>query len=514
MDIDVITGHSENLIAEAVVLGLTQNDKPGLPDAAIEVDRALKGALTTLISEGEFKGKRNETTVLYTYGMLPSKRIILVGLGKRAKLTPDVIRQAAANAAKKATKLGITTLHTTLYGAQAATTPASDAGEAPATTAAITEEQAAEAIVEGTILGLYRFREFKTEKHDDPTLDRLVLAHEAPEDAHPPLLDAGNAGKIIAESTLWARDLINRPANVASPAHIAESAREVAGLTGLTCRVLDKNELAALGMHLLLSVNQGSEKPAQMVILEHNPGREDLPTVVLVGKGITFDTGGISLKPSQNMEKMKGDMGGAAAVLGALRAAALLDLPLHVVGLAPLTENMPDARATKPGDIVTSLKGLTVEIINTDAEGRLILADTLTYAGTFKPTALFDIATLTGGRIVALGDHAAAVMGDEGLIERLRTAGESTGERCWPLPLFEAYGEQLKSEVADVKNVGGRAASTITAGFFLSKFTPESTPWVHIDIAGLGLVDKSSPYVPKGGTGFGVRLFVEMLRRW
>jgi leucyl aminopeptidase len=251
-----------------------------------------------------------------------------------------------------------------------------------------------------------------------------------------------------------------------------------------------------------------------MIILEHNSDQADLPTVVLVGKGITFDTGGISLKSSQGMEAMKGDMGGAAAVLGVLQAAAALDLPLHVVGLAPVTENMPDARATKPGDVKKSLKGLTVEIINTDAEGRLILADALTYAGQFAPNAIFDIATLTGGRIVALGDHAAAVMGDEALIGKLRSAGDATGERVWPLPLFKEYGKQLESDVADLKNVGGRAASSITAGYFLSKFVPDNTPWVHIDIAGLALRDAVNAYVPKGGTGFGVRLLLEALRRW
>jgi leucyl aminopeptidase len=209
---------------------------------------------------------------------------------------------------------------------------------------------------------------------------------------------------------------------------------------------------------------------------------------------------------------MKGDMGGAAAVIGATVAAAHLGLPVHVVALAPLTENMPDARATKPGDVIRSLSGLTVEIINTDAEGRLILADSLSYATEYKPDVLIDIATLTGGRIVALGDHAAAAMGDAGLIETLKTAGEAAGERVWPLPLFEEYGEQLESDVADLKNVGGRAASSITAGFFLSKFVPDGVTWAHIDIAGLALSDKPKPLGPKGATGFGVRLLVATLR--
>jgi leucyl aminopeptidase len=272
--------------------------------------------------------------------------------------------------------------------------------------------------------------------------------------------------------------------------------------------------MASLGMHLLLSVNQGSDEPARLIVLEHNADRHDLPTIALVGKGITFDTGGISLKSSQGMVTMKGDMGGAAAVLGVLQAVAQLDLPLHVVGLAPVTDNMPDARATKPGDVKRSLKGLTVEILNTDAEGRLILADALTYAGEYAPEAIFDIATLTGSRIVALGDHAAAAMGDDRLIEKLRAAGETVRERVWPLPLFKEYGKQLESDVADLKNVGGRSAGSITAGFFLSKFVPEDTPWVHIDIAGLEIKDAADAYVPKGGTGFGVRLLLETLRKW
>ncbi|MCU0521869.1 MAG: leucyl aminopeptidase [Anaerolineae bacterium] len=437
--------------------------------------------------------------VLYTQGRLPAKRIILVGLGKPDAFSLNGIRQAAATAATKARELGLSELSVLVFGHEREE---------------IGIERAAEAIAEGAALGSYAFRELKTEDNDiRPAIERLVVVvPDAPALVH--LDTCLRAGSIIAESTALARDLVNRPANIATPSHIATAAQEIAAGTGLACRILDKTTMASMGMHLLLSVNQGGNEPAQLVILEHNADRADLPCVALVGKGITFDTGGISLKPSQGMEAMKGDMGGAAAVIGAMRAVALLDLPLRVVALAPLTENMPDAQATRPGDVVRSLKGLTVEVISTDAEGRMILADALTYAGEFKPDAIFDIATLTGSRIVALGDHAAAVMGDEGLIRRLTAAGEATAERVWPLPLFEAYGEQLKSDVADLKNVGGHAAGSITGGFFLSRFVPDDTPWVHIDIAGLALIDKATPYVPKGGTGFGVRLFVEMLRHW
>ncbi len=498
MQIKVMTGALQTVAAQAIVVNLFEGVAvPGGATGA--VDQALGGQIQALIAGGDFRGKRNEIAVLYSNGALPAQRVILVGLGKREKFTADVIRQAAGTAAKKARDLGVTHLHTIIHGAGIG-------GLAP--------ELAAEVTVEGTLLGLYRFHELKTQLDEArPDLEALTLVEL--DAARVPALEAGaRAGQIVAESTLLARDLVNRPANIATPTHIAEAAARMAAETGLRCEVLDKAALEALGMHTLLSVNRGGDEPARMVILEHNAGREDLPVAVLVGKGITFDTGGISLKPGENMHRMKGDMGGAAAVIGALRAMALLDVPLRVVGLAPLTENMPDAHATKPGDVVRSFKGLTVEILNTDAEGRLILADALTYAGTFGPAAVFDIATLTGARVVALGDHAAAVMGDEALITRLRAAGDATYERVWPLPLFEEYGEQLKSGVADVANIGGRAGGSITAGYFLSKFAPDGVPWAHIDIAGLDQTEKDLPYIPKGATGFGVRLFVELLRRW
>ena len=498
MQINVVTGALQTVAAQAIVVNLFEGvTVPGGATGA--VDQVLGGQIQALIAGGDFRGKRNEVAVLYPNGALPAQRVILVGLGKREKFTPDVIRQAAGTAAKKARDLGVTHLHTIIHGAGIG-------GVAP--------ELAAEATVEGTLLGLYRFHELKTQLEEArPDLEALTLVEL--DAARVPALEAGaRAGQIVAESTLLARDLVNRPANIATPTHIAEAAARMAAETGLRCEILDKAALEVLGMHTLLSVNRGGDEPARMVILEHNVGRDDLPVVALVGKGITFDTGGISLKPGADMHRMKGDMSGAAAVIGALRAAALLDVPLRVVGLAPLTENMPDAHATKPGDVVRSLKGLTVEILNTDAEGRLILADALTYAGTFGPAAVFDIATLTGARVLALGEHAAAVMGDEALIARLRAAGDATYERVWPMPLFEEYGEQLKSGVADVANIGGRPAGCITAGYFLSKFVPDDTPWVHIDIAGLDQIEKDFPYTPKGATGYGVRLLVETLRRW
>ena len=498
MRIEVVTGAIQTQKAQAIVVNVFE-DIEKLGGATAAVDGVLGGQISALIESGDFRGKRNEIAVLYPNGALPAKRVIVAGLGKQEQFTPDVIRQVAGSAAKKARSLGVTHIHTVVHGAGAG---------------GLEPRAAAEAVVEGTLLGLYRFHELKT-KLDDvrPDVETLTLVEfDATRVAS---LEAGaRVGEIIAESTMLTRDLVSWPSNIATPSYIAMQAQQMAEETGLKCTILDKATMIELGMHSLLSVNQGGNEPAQLVILEHNADRDDLPTVALVGKGITFDTGGISLKPSANMHRMKGDMGGAGAVIGAMRAVALLDLPLRVVGLTPLTENMPDAQATKPGDVVRSLKGLTIEILNTDAEGRLILADALTYAGEFSPDAIFDIATLTGGRVVALGDHAAAVMGDETLIKRLRASGDATFERVWPLPLFDEYVEQLSSTVADTSNIGGRAASSITAGCFLRKFVPDDVPWVHIDIAGLDQIEKERPYTPKGATGFGVRLFVEVLRNW
>jgi len=498
MDIAVVIGSIVEQEAQAIVVNLFEGvTLPGGATGA--VDAALDGAIRALLSDGDFRGKQNEVAVLYPAGKIRARRVLIVGLGKAEALTLDTVRQSAAAVARKARELGVTHLHSIVHGAGIG---------------GLDPERAAEAVVEGTLLGLYRFQELKTQLGDArPDLTALTLV-ESSASKRGALARGAQSGAAIAESTMLARDLINRPANLATPSHIAAVAREMAAGVGLRFEEFEKAELEALGMGAFLSVNKGGNEPARMVVLEHNAERDELPRIVLVGKGITFDTGGISLKPAEKMEAMKGDMSGAAAVVAALRAAALLKLPVRVVGLLMLTENMPDATATRPGDVVRSLKGLTVEIINTDAEGRLVLADGLSYAGHYAPQAIFDIATLTGGRIVALGDQAAAVMGSDALIERLREAGQTVGERVWPLPLYQEYGEQIKSEVADVKNTGGREASTIIGGMFLSKFVPEGIPWVHIDIAGLSLSDKDRPYLPKGATAFGARLLVEMLRGW
>jgi leucyl aminopeptidase len=497
MQVEVVTGSVTTEKAELLVVNLFEGEtSPGGATGA--VDAALGGQVSRVLARGDFRGKLEETLVLYPDGKIPAARVIVAGLGERQKLSYDAVRKAAATAARKARDLGAAVIHTIVHGAGVG---------------GLDCQKAAEAVTEGTILGLYCFRELKTEKADRPDVHRLVLVEQDPAKAK--AIEQGRkTGQVIAESACFARDLANLPANVLTPVRMAEMASNMAGIAGLNAKVLDETEVSQIGMNAFMSVARGSHHPPRFIVLEHNMGRADLPCVALVGKAVTFDSGGISLKSGDGMEVMKGDMAGGAAVLGAMRAVALLGLSLRMVGLVPATENMPGGGASKPGDVVKSLMGLTVEIISTDAEGRLCLADALTYAREWKPEAIFDIATLTGACSVALGNQAAGGMGDERLLHVLAKAGDVTGERVWPLPLFEEYDEQIKSDVADVKNVGGRPAGALTAGRFLKKFVPGGTPWAHIDMAGLSREDKGRPYVPKGATGYGVRLLVELLRNW
>lgn len=497
MQIEVLTGSVVSEKAEALVVNLFEGvTSPGGATGA--VDSALGGQISRVIARGDFTGKADQVLVLYPEGKIPALRVIVVGLGKASKFGYEAVRKAAANAAKKARELGAVTLHTIVHGAGIA---------------GLDVTRAAEAVVEGSILGLYRFRELKTEKPDRPDIHRLALL-EQDRTKIPAIGDGARTGQIIAESASFARDLANLPGNVLTPARMGEIAVNMAGICGLKAQVLDESEIARIGMNSFMSVARGSHHPPRFIVLEHNAGRTDIPCVALVGKAVTFDSGGISLKPAEGMEAMKDDMSGGAAVLGALRAVGLLGLPLHVVGLVPATENMPGGGASKPGDVVRALKGLTIEIISTDAEGRMCLVDGLTYAKEWKPGALFDIATLTGACVTALGTQAAGIMGDARLMDALQKAGDASGERVWPLPLFDEYEEQLKSDVADMKNTGGRPAGALTAGCFLRKFVPEGVPWVHIDMAGMAMEGHGRPYVPKGATGYGVRLFVDLLRGW
>jgi leucyl aminopeptidase len=381
-------------------------------------------------------------------------------------------------------------------------------------------EAAAQAVVEGTILGLYRYRELKSKDPErvDPETFTLV---EFDEERAAAVKAGAGVGWIVAEATCLARDLVNRPANYATPTDLAEAAMEIAsGFDNMRCQILSEEDADELGMGAFLGVAQGSDEPAAFIVLEHNPGEKDLDTLVLVGKGITFDTGGISLKPADKMDRMRGDMGGGAAVLATLYAVGELELPLHVVGLVPATENMPSGQAYKPGDVLTALNGKTIEVLNTDAEGRLILADALAYAGRFEPRAVIDLATLTGACVVALGQGVAAGLfsNQDSLVARLLAAAESSGERLWRLPLYDDYLDKLESLTADLANTGGRDGGVGASAMFLQQFA-EGYPWAHLDIAGMAFEErpntpKRPPHLQKGGTGFGVRLLVQFLRDW
>jgi leucyl aminopeptidase len=485
---------------DAIILMLHEGD--AVPQgAAAMVDKALDGAVTALQQEGEFTGKPKQQSILRTQGRLKAKKVVLIGLGKPEKLTLEGLRQAAGSAAQYARGLGASTLAVTIEGAEQVT---------------ISPAEGAQAVAEGMVLALYRFDKFKTEANERRDVTSVTFIANTREQAKE-VRQGVEIGRILGESANFARSLINHPSNAMTPTILAEQARQMAKDCQLKCEVLDRKDMEKLGMGLLLGVAQGSEEPPKFIILEHRGGKRGQGSLVFVGKGITFDSGGISIKPADGMERMKYDMSGGAAVIGALRAIALLQVPQNVIGLIPATENLPSGKATKPGDVHRAMNGTTAEIINTDAEGRLILGDALAYAARYKPVACVDLATLTGACVVALGHEAIGMLGNtegEALMDHLRQAGMRTGERVWQLPLWDEYLEDVKSDVADVKNVGmGRAAGTIAGAAFLVKFV-DGYPWVHLDIAGTAWADREQPYKPKGGTGVGVRLLTQMVLDW
>jgi leucyl aminopeptidase len=464
-----------------------------LPTLAAKIDQYLGGLIAELRSNGEFRGEAKEARLLYTQGRLPTPRILLVGLGPRETFTYEGARQAGGRAAQEAQRLKLATLATEVFtGPQ---------GEL---------ERWAQATAEGAALALYRYTQYR--KEEQPQVEALTLYTENPE-LRGRVERAARVAAALVEGVRVARDVANTPSNDAYPERLAEAARKVAEQHGLTCTVLDVAAMRLEGMGGVLAVGGGSSHPPRFIILEYRGGQG--PPVVVVGKAVTFDSGGLSIKPADKMHEMKYDKSGGAAVLGILVAAAKLGLPLNLVGLIPAVENLPGGSAYRPGDVVRLLSGKTAEIINTDAEGRLILADALAYAARYKPRAVIDLATLTGACVVALGAVASGLMGNsDELKAALKRAAEYTGERVWELPLYEEYREQLKSDVADIKNTGGRPAGAITAALFLKESIGDY-PWVHLDIAGTAWVQEGTPekpYQPKGATGVGVRLVVEALR--
>jgi leucyl aminopeptidase len=492
------------LDADAIVVNLFQAvTEPGGATGA--VDKALNGAIHDLINNEVIRGKLNETAIVYPRGTIPARRVIIVGLGPEEEFDPDAVRQAAAAAARAARGTGARTLATIVHGGGRGGLSLADA---------------AQAVVEGTILGLYRYEApgVIPREEFERQLDSLTLV-EFDASKLPDIETGARVGQAVAEGTCLARDLANRPANVTTPTALAELAQQISADYGMTCQVFDRDQMAELKMGALLSVARGANEPPKFIVLEHNPTGSDASPFVLVGKGITFDSGGISLKPSQGMEQMRGDMAGAAGVLGAMQAVGIINLPKRVVALVPATENMPSSTATHPGDVVTAMNGVTIEIINTDAEGRLILSDALAYAQRYKPSAVVDVATLTGGMVVALGHYMTGVFAThDWLWDALRVAGDAAGEPMWRMPLTPIYDRQITTRFADVKNAAGRKASSVTAARFLAKFV-EDHPWAHLDIAGSSWWERDLPYPSKsyfvrGNTGVGVRTLVGVLRAW
>jgi leucyl aminopeptidase len=485
-----------------VIVSFHFQDKELLEASTKQLDELLKGKIQKIIKLEDFKGKAANHKLLYTDGAIKADRILLIGLGEKQKLNLNTIRKAAAKAAKAAEKnncekvvfhipdLNVykNILHTDIHFIF-------------------------QAMLEGALLSLYKFDKYKSKEKDEKEVSEFLFITDDKKEIDG-LKKIISSTLLLCESVKLARDLSNAPACEINPLTFSDKAKEISKKHGIRCTILKRKEIEAKKMGGLLAVSSGSAVPPRFVILEYNLDKVEYDTIVLVGKGITFDSGGISLKPSSGMAEMKMDMSGAAVVLGAMEAAAKLKLPIRLTGLIPLCENMPGGTAQKPGDIITISNGKTVEVDNTDAEGRLILADALVYAGKYKPKAVIDLATLTGAVVVALGHVVTGMMGtNRNMMDRLKIAGEATNERVWELPLYEEYDELIKSDIADVKNVGGKWGGAITAGMFLKKFADEY-PWVHLDIAGTAMYEKNTDYEPKGGTGIGVRLLIEFLKSW
>ena len=459
-------------------------------------NKKLRDSLNAVLEEERFEGKSGQVAVMSANGQFPARRYIVVGLGKREKFGPTALRDAVAIAARKAEVARASHL--------ALTIPGDGAGK-------IAAWDRVSGVVEGVLLGTYKFDRYLNEdaKKAHPA-EEVTIATDLPPAA---VKEGIKIGSATSEATILARDLVTEPAGVMTPTEMAKRASAVARAKGISIKILEKKDLERLGMGAFLAVNAGSAEPPKLIHLIYRPKRgKPKKRIALVGKGITFDSGGLNLKPTGFMETMKCDMSGAAAVLAAVSALAEVDAKVEVHGFMAMTENMIGGRAYKPGDVLKTMRGKTVEVTNTDAEGRLVLIDALAYAQTHKPDAIIDLATLTGACVVALGPLAAGVMGnDSKLVEAICETGTEVGEKMWPMPLYDEYLEIMASDVADLRNSGERWGGALTAGLFLQEFVDEKTPWAHLDIAGPAFQEKETPMARKGGTGAGVRTLVRYL---
>ena len=454
------------------------------------LDGATGGALMRAQESQELRGKPFELLITPVINGWRAARIAFIGAGKRSDFTIERLRRVAAAAALGARERRVQRFAWL------------SRGDLPVL-------KAVQAATEGIALSAFSADRYKSGERGAPPIDEALIAVS---DGEPSELEAAiNRGRILGESSNIARELSNEPSNVLTPTTFAERATEICQAAGVAVDVLDQHDIADLRMGLLLGVSRGSAEPPRVIVMRHRPAdAPQTPVLGLVGKGITFDTGGISIKPADGMERMKDDMAGGAAVVCAMRAIGLLNAPINVIGVVPTTENMPGGRALKPGDVLTSASGKTVEVINTDAEGRLILGDGLWYAQKLGATHLVDVATLTGAAVVALGKVTSAIFGQpERWVELVRATAEEAGDRCWPMPLYDEYSDQLRSEIADMLNTGGRPAGACTAAMFLKEFAG-GLPWAHLDVAGTAWADEAKPWMVKGASGVAVRGLAEL----
>lgn len=497
MQIEGSSGHYRDLDVQALAIAVFKDEKAD-EGFLKELDELTAGVVRSVLDAEELSGKEGETAFFHLLGekTLKATRLLLVGVGDRDEYRAAQITQMAGTAVRSLRSKGIKSV---------AVVPRAE-GDA---------ESVAAIAVEGALMGLFEPDKYRTVDKEKRQIDKLVVALAG---ADEPAINRGTErGRIIGESVNVTRDLANEPGAYMTPTDMADRAREIANDFGLNIDVLDEARMEQEGMGSLLSVSHGSDQPAKLIVLKYTPaeanGAGDGELLAFVGKGITFDSGGISLKPGENMELMKYDMTGGATVLGAMRAIAQLKPTIPVLGLAACSENLPSGKATKPGDVVVAMTGKTIEVINTDAEGRLVLADAIAYAKKLGATQVVDLATLTGAVSIALGDVHAAILGtDQALIDEVIAAGKEVGEKFWQLPLDAEYTKQIKSDIADIKNVGGRKAGTITAAAFLKEFA-EGLSWAHLDIAGTAWADDSKPYRAKGPTGIAVRTLINIVER-
>jgi leucyl aminopeptidase len=491
MNLQVLAKPLVDVEADALVVGV-HADAKALPTRLAALDKRAGGVLKRVLEAENFQGKAGSVTHIHTIGLLPAARVVVAGLGNGKDATPEIVRRAAAAALRRARDLGAKAVAIDLLGDR------------------LPARQRAHAVVEGAILGTYHFDRHKRDKNGKAVTGLTVVAPDAR--AARDAAEGLRRGELYAQATWFARDLVNEPANEVHPTHLAKVATEIAREVKLKLRVFDRDECRKMGMGAFLGVAAGSEQPPKFIHLTYTPAGRARKRVVVIGKGITFDAGGLDLKTAEGMLRMKDDMSGAAAVLGMMRALPSLKPPVEVHGLIAATENMPSGSAVRPGDVLRAMNGTTIEVGNTDAEGRLTLADAICYANErIKPDEIVDLATLTGACVVALGPLCAGLFAnDQGLADRLLAAAEQAGERVWQMPLIDEYRDFLKSEVADLNNVGPRGGGAITASLFLKEFAG-TTPWAHLDIAGTAFSEKDLPLAPKGGTGVAVRTLLSYL---